>query len=223
MALNLIANAGAAAASQPTTSAIDTTGADLLIVATHVYTFAVGFPGSISDNKGNTWTSLTLRSQGQNTVQLHYATNPTVGSGHTFKINEDSIFGSIEVEAWSGSASSPFDVENGVSQASSSNSVQPGSVTASVSNSLFVTAVSTDEASGDPGTPFAIDLGFTISDQNHFVGGVNVGGGLAYLVDSGSKNPTWSWPTTSEPSSAAIAVFSPAVAAAPVLMGQGIM
>lgn len=223
MTFNLIAHAGAAAASTPTTSAIDTSGADLLVVAAHIYSFSGSFPGTLSDSKGNTWTALTRRTQGQSSNCLFYAANPIVGSGHTFQIDEASVFASIEVQAWSGADSSPFDTENGVTQPSSATSVQPGSVTAADANSLFVTAVGTDEAGGDPGSPFTVDGSFSITDQNPFVGGVNVGGRMAYKVGTGSENPTWSWPAAN-PAAAAIAVFSPAAdAQAPALMGQGVM
>lgn len=68
-----------------TTSAIDTTGATLIVVCLG---WRLG-SGSLTDSKGNTWTALTARSVDSYstwdaTQQMFYCSLPTVGSGHTF-------------------------------------------------------------------------------------------------------------------------------------------
>ena len=83
MANPLIAHAivGSSTGNNATTSAIDTTGATLLVAL--IVTDTGG--GTMSDSKGNTWTALTAHSGGTTvTGQLFYVSNPTVGSGHTF-------------------------------------------------------------------------------------------------------------------------------------------
>jgi hypothetical protein len=65
-----------------------------------------------------------------------------------------------------------------------------GSVTPSAANELVVTAEGQGAAGG---SPFTINLGFTITDQKAQVGGQADGGGLAYLIQTTATavNPTW--------------------------------
>jgi hypothetical protein len=71
-----------------TTAALDTSGANLLILSVSWYTINTANPSTISDSKGNTWTALTRRNSpsGHFAHRLWYATNPTVGTGHTFTV-----------------------------------------------------------------------------------------------------------------------------------------
>src|SRR5688572_25297499 len=64
-----------------TTSGVNTTGANLLVV---VCTDEGASPATITDSKGNTWSSLTTRSSSLSNVRIHYATPSSVGAGHTF-------------------------------------------------------------------------------------------------------------------------------------------
>jgi hypothetical protein len=192
-------------ASPITTSAIDTTGATLIVVAfDEVDGLALA---TVSDNKGNTWTPLTARDNGAGPLtQLVYCIAPTVGSGHTFTITSTSTFisGHLAVQAWSGGAGT-FDVQNGGTPAFGT-SAQPGSVTPSVNNSLIITSVSADN---DSALPLTINSGFTVSDTSRTDGAYLFG--MAYFVQgtAAAINPTWSWAGTGSDIAAAIATFKP--------------
>lgn len=187
MSFSLLVHAAAGAATDPTTSAIDTTGANLIIISVSQY--AGSAIGSLSDNKSNTWTGLTAQAgnaTGGNQNQycrLFYCYAPTVGAGHTFKWTGTNVFGTICVAAFSGSASSPFDQQNGAF------GNVPGSVTPSVDSELVVSAVSF----GSPATEL-VDSSLTITDKINYVSGGAEGGALAYIIQTtaGAVNPTWS-------------------------------
>lgn len=170
---SLVAHGSGAA----TTSAIDSSGSNLIVI------FAAGFGslGSFSDSMGNTWTPLTGQGGGSRNGQLAYCVNPTVGAGHTF--SNSGAFMGVCAAAFSGASATPFDSESG-----SAGVAQPGSITPAGDNEILICGLSTS----DSGTQ-AIDSGFTISDQRGEVGGVSVGAGLAYLIQtSGSAvNPSW--------------------------------
>lgn len=204
--ITLVAHAIAGASSAPTTSAINTTGANLLVVS--VSQFQGVTVGTLTDSKSNTWTALTAKlgaSEAYN--RIFYCASPTVGSGHTFTWdNGGSIFGALAVQAWSGANVAPFDVQNGA-VAGTGTTIQPGSVTPNQNNSLVVTSVDPIFAGGSSG--YAIDGGFTISDSIASQSGIE-GLAMAYLVQTSAAaaNPNWSWTGAAE-SAATIAVFKP--------------
>ncbi len=102
MAFALVANAGSGSG---TTSAVDTTGADLLVAAVAYFDGA----GTVTDSKGNTWTGLTPATPGSGRAcRLLYCVPTSVGGGHTF--STPSGFGGLCVSAWSGvDTATPFD------------------------------------------------------------------------------------------------------------------
>ena len=105
MAFSLIAHT--ATGSAGTTSGINTTGANLIVV-----TVAYDTQSGVSDSNGNTWTALTAQSGSQDgNARMYYCFNPTVGAGHTFTSAQG--YGAICVSAWSGAATSPQDQQNG--------------------------------------------------------------------------------------------------------------
>ncbi len=188
-----------AGAATVTTNAADTTGANLLVVGFEYLVAAIP-PGSITptltDNKGNSYRTLTIKTNagGVSTV-LAFVNNAVVGSGHTFTLtNLYPFFGSIKYLALSGaSIHLPFDKQNGAIDAASaiSGGLQTGSVSPSVDNEIIITAlVATDTAGGET---FAIDSGFTISDQIDYSAGNNYGSALAYKIQTtkAAVNPKW--------------------------------
>lgn len=189
----IVGTSGATSAAAATTSAIDTTGANLIVVgATGSSAFTV------TDSKGNTWTALTETGIGIDS-QLYYCLNPTVGSGHTF--TNTASYPTVHVVAVSGAAaSSVFDVE------SVSSTGSPGSVTPSVNGSLLVT-VEVNDSSADFAS--AISGGFTMLTGQPFTGGQNYGGRMAYLIQTTAAaiSPTW---TFAGGISSTIASFKPA-------------
>ena len=195
MAWALVANTGAGGSPNGvTTSGIVTTGANLIVINLSWYN-GVTPGGALTDSLGNTWTGLAAQvgsGTGPNpnflTNQLLYCVNPTVGVGHTFSYNGTSMYPSIQVQAWSGAASVPFDVQNGAL----SNAVvalNTGSVTPGVNGELIVAGLSSDGGT----TSVAINSGFTVSNTNLFVAGSSEIGSMAYLVQgtAAAVNPQW--------------------------------
>lgn len=209
-----------------TSSAINTTGANFIAFAVGYYEQGTGT--GVSDSKGNTYTLLTTYASGafQTKNFIAYCLNPVVGSGHTFTVGGSNIYSYGQVSAFSGAAaSSVFDTENGQGVTGSFTTVQPGSVTPASNGSLIVTGLAENESA----TSFSINAGFTITDQSGNIGGTQIGGGFAYLVQGSATavNPTWTLNATSTFASAAIAVFKAAAGGArglflpPPLSGLG--
>lgn len=187
-----------------TTSSIDTTGASLLVVGVSSYGPPSG-SATISDSKSNTWTLLTLYAGVDYGIQVYYATNPSVGSGHTVTTGGGLSFPGLVFSAFSGvDTASPFDVENGNSAIASTN--QAGTVTPSNANSLVISAAAIRQSGM---LPTSIDGGFTILDQGGGVSGIAVG--MAYLIQTSiaAADPTWTF-SASNASSITSAVFKAA-------------
>lgn len=181
-----------------TTSAIDTTGADLICVYVSSDT---GSSTGMSDSNGNTYTALTVHgTTNPNNPRLYYCLAPTVGTGHTFTYGSTG-FPSILVQAFSGVAS--FDSQNG-SGSTGISTLQTGSVTPPTAGCLIVTGT------GSQNIPSSINSGFTISDSIQIGGGVHYAAGMAYLIQTSaaSVNPTWTFSATTNAGSS-IAVFLP--------------
>lgn len=188
-----------------TSGAIDTTGANFIVVGLSTIVSV----SSISDSKGNTWNALTGQ-PGPFTdayYQFFYAENPTVGSGHTFTVAGSNIFPSMAISAWSGGAtSSSFDVENG--NGVYSTSVQTGNVTPGADNELIIAGLHFDDNS----TP-TINSSFTVLDTLIHSGFGYSGNQHAYIIETTAtaKNPTFSW-TGTERGTTCIATFKSAAA-----------
>lgn len=207
----LIAHTGSASGdtSSVTTSAINTTGANFLVVA--VSNFASASAATVTDSKGNTWTPLTTQvTPSSQRMLLYYSVPTSAGAGHTFTATGTVDFPAICVQAFSVVNTSPFESESGDKTDSSTThtSLQPGSLTPSMNGSLIITGLASFPASFPP-PPQSIDSGFTITDDIPSANAVNFGCALAYLIQgtAGAVNPTW----TTAPSSlaAAMAVFKP--------------
>lgn len=197
MTWTLKAHTNAAAAS---TSGIDTTGADLIVVSLVFY--EVSGSENISDSYSNTWTQIGTRiSQGSGQAMAWwYCQAPIVGAGHTFSTT--SALTVLNVEAWSGSVASPLDQISSATGASTT--IQPGSVTPGSANELVLTPVGASATSGS----VTVDSGFTIPDA--VVYGGFWGGAMAYLIQTSAvaENPTWTIPPSGGFGSiAAIATF----------------
>ncbi len=194
MAIALVANAALTGGQD--TSAVNTTGANLIVIL-----IAGGSDITPSDNKGNTYTGLTIHSQGGDDSRLWYCYNPTVGTGHTF--HQQWSYECIFAAAFSGVAASPFDQENG-SNTAGATSLQPGSITPSEDNCLIVTGL----MAGNSNSNHAVNDGFTITNSINGVNGVNYGGAMAYLIQTTATaaNPTHSW-TSSVVAALSIASF----------------
>ena len=206
MAIALVTNTSVAAHSGGTSGAVNTTGGVLLTAGLAAFPAA-----SVSDSKGNVWTSVGSQVQFW-TADLQYVNNPTVGSGHTFTLT--GTYCSLVAAAWSGTnTSSPFDAKVGASGGSGTfpYTFQAGSITPAVANSLVVAQlVSNNGTNGNP----TIDSGFTVLASGDGSGPNIALYGNAYLVpDTAAVNPTWSNLSGAGLNTAAInAVFKPAAA-----------
>jgi len=196
---NLGANGG-------TTGAIDTTGADFLVVIVHSYSDS--FPG-VSDSNSNSWTPRTkYQSTTYQGVQISYCRGGTVGSGHTFTVAGTGTYPTVSVLAWSGSAATPYDQENGNPGAAGAQTIAAGSVTPSEDNELVIAGLATLSAVTSPGI-----AGYTIEDSQV---ATPVTGVSAYQIQTTktATNPTFTW-TTASNCSAVVATFKMAAATGP--------
>lgn len=171
-----------------TTSAIDTSGCDILFVAVSSYQGATA--PTLSDSKSNSWTGLTLQEvSGNNRIRLFYCVAPSVGSGHTFTLTGTACYGSVAVAGFSGGKqTSPFDVEAGTNTVGTS--ITPGSVTPSEDNEIVISAITTNGGNNP-----SIDGGFTRVGYVDVSGGNYFGVAIGFLVQTSAAaaNPTWSW------------------------------
>lgn len=187
MGVTLVAHTAVGDKLGPVTSGVDTTGATLLVIAAGG--FSNGGSVSVSDNKGNTFSTFGLKGNGSTTfTQIFYCLTPTVGTGHTVSMT-GSVFMDLLFAAFGGGT---FTVDSSVNTGTNntgSSSIQPGSATPSANGDLLITSLSVD-VSGISG----VGSGFTITDTVAYSGGNYEGGGLAYLVQTTAAaiNPTWS-------------------------------
>ena len=192
---------GASGAGNFTTSAINTTGANLIVVALCVYHPGTGL--ALSDSASNTWTGLTQQGTGDTRVRLFYCFNPTISATHTFTASGSNIYATVGVSAFSGAKA--FDQESaGFASATNDVTAQPGSLTPPVDHCLLVTGLSII-----PGTSITVNSSFNASVVNYLASN-HAGGGIAYKIQTtaGAENPTWSWTTAGDRASA-MASFSP--------------
>lgn len=181
-----------------TTSGIDTTGSAFIALALSYYDATSGAiaAGSITDSKGNTYTAATNYTSSNHAVRIFYCLSPIVGAGHTFTASVTATYSVLSALAFSVSPAPSFEAVSGAAGAI------PGSLTPSVDNSLVISA---GVGLGSAGALTA-DGDFT-THSTAGVDGVNVAGGIAYLIQTtaAAANPTWS-----ETSTSTSAVFIPA-------------
>jgi hypothetical protein len=203
MAFALVANTIAGGTSgSVTTSAIDTTGATLIVIGL-AYDDSPSRVVVLTDNKGNEWKHIKSITQGATRSALFYTIPKSVGSGHTFSNINTNNFSSIAVQAFSGNPN--YIVVDQVSSNNiSSTTLAPGSITPTKDNELIVTSLAISGA----GTPISINASFTKTDEIDFSSGNFYGGAIAYLIQTtaAAANPTWTR-TNSNPMASIMASF----------------
>jgi hypothetical protein len=209
MAIALVTGANTAdtdTAASVTTDAIDTTGANLIVLARSRFNSP-----AISDSKTNTWTGLTERTvSGHPELQIYYTVGSiSVGSGHTFTAAAANCFSGLAVAAFSG-----VDIYNSQESGAgftATTSSQPGSLTPSTDGCLLVCALSYDGTQ----TLSLATAGWTILNQMPLDSGNAYGIALAYKIQgtAAAENPQWTW-TGNQTGHTAMAVFAPAAGAA---------
>src|SRR5574343_2043522 len=138
MSISLIASTKTSgSATGGTTGSIDTSGANLIVLA--VGSMSGGSP-SISDSKGNSYTPLaSADTDDLGRVRLYYCVSPTVGSGHTFTVSGTGIYASLAAAAFSGvNTADAFEAESTNFSNTAGTSGTPGSITPAADGALIV-------------------------------------------------------------------------------------
>lgn len=205
MAITHIVTLGAApGANGGVSSAINTTGANLLVVSTAYY--GGGVIPAVSDSKTNTWTPLTEHGAGGGVLsgsRIYYCLNPTVGTGHTFTITSSGGSPSAVIYAFSGVLS--FQTQGGAT--GTGTTIASGSMTPSGNGALVISGVCEWV---NPSTDTIAPAGFTVTEVPG-VNGVTMEGSAAWQVQSvaASINPTWSFSVSHTHLAVSSAVFLP--------------
>ena len=192
----LIAEVGAGAPSGGdgfTTSGINTTGANLLVV---VKTWTGGSEPAVSDSYSNTWTAAGAAQSdaGVNRyVRQYYVQGGTVGASHTFTLGGTAHYGSVAVLAFSGISASPVDQNSG-NNATSWTTHPSGSITPTQANTVSVTGLMFDSGSGTVTEP----TGYTAGPEVALASGAHVGVSAAWkiLTATTTINPDWTSSTS---------------------------
>lgn len=203
MAISLVASVSAApGANGGTTAAIDTTGANLLVLS--VAWYGGGTAPTVSDSKGNTYTALTRHDGSLASHRLFYKLAPAVGTGHTFTASGSGSYAAFHAYAFAGVAS--YQTESGAGQ-SSGTSLASGSVTPSADGALVFTGTSGNGASTDSVLP----SGFTLTTRAYGSGN-NLQASAAWQVQTTAAaiNPTWGFSPSPGNAAVGTAVFLPA-------------
>lgn len=160
MAFSLVASTTKSStdANPTTTSSIDTTGADFLLVV-GVWGSVFGGAWALTDSKSNTWSTCTTRTASDQNVRIAYCVPSSVGTGHTFSFGSGFGYFAISVSAWSGANASPFGAEGAGSSGSTfpGYTMTPGSVTPTEDNCLVIAGVN----SSNSAATYTIDSGYT--------------------------------------------------------------
>jgi hypothetical protein len=168
------------------TGAINTTGANLIVVSIAFNQYAIPFGGTFTDSLGNTWTLIQQTSGTTALSEMYCCYNPTVGANHTFSF--ESYYANnnvtIGVLAFSGAKS-------GLDQSNSSAGASPGSVTPTANNELLVTFAQTSGGTGQ--APSGVSSPFTVVDTFTETA-YAYGFAHAYMTQgtAAAENPTWS-------------------------------
>ena len=136
-----------------TTSAIDTTGASLLVLWT---AYAHGDTPIVSDSKGNSFSPLTEWVSDSPNFLFFLCANPVVGSGHTFTLDAGSgSTPSLGVMAFSGLSNAAADQEQGFTSldpvgGGANTQADMHSITPSDDGALIVVGHADDTFASDP-------------------------------------------------------------------------
>lgn len=185
-----------------TSSAIDSTGANLLVVTASWYNAPTTEP-TLTDSKSNTWTKLTTATNGQQSVAIWYCVPTSVGSSHTFTFAGTSSFTGFAAYAFSGADASAFVQESSIigSGASVAFQIDPAAedvvIIAAVNNVTNTSSVSVSDS-------------FNLQNSAYSAGN-SIAHSSAYKINEGSAvaTPTISW-TGSVAFAASYVVFAKA-------------
>jgi hypothetical protein len=201
-------SAGSGNTNSVTTAALDTTSANLIVVA--VSWHGSVSEGTLSDSQSNTgWDASTLATAtSAMKAKLYFKAAPTTNASHTFTYTTSGGYPSIYVATFSGVHATPYTSQES-SNTASANSGSPGAITPSENNCLLVSAYGYLE---DVATLSIPTSGWTIAEQLQYVGGTYFGGAIAYNIQAtaGSTNPVWTLSSLSSDMAMTMAVFKAA-------------
>ena len=188
--------------STATTSAMDSTGADLLIVSVETYNNTAPKSG-LSDNKSNTFIELAHISNGTSDQRVFLCRNPSVGTGHTFTYSLGASYPGISAAAFSGVG---VLVGSEYTTATAS-TITSGSLSTTSNGSLFFFSV----GSANVVTQSSISSSFVELSDLAGVANYYMGIHTSYKIQStaGSESPT-STMSASNSLNSAFLVFEPA-------------
>lgn len=177
MTISLVSNVTANGLNGATSSSINTSGANFLLIA-------VAYDGSItvSDSKSNTWTALTEQGAAGK-LRLYYVANATVGSGHTFTVSGTGVAANFSASAWAGvKTTSPAEQEEGATSVGSVSvaSIGPLDITPSENNAIVVCAVAINGSVSS----LSASNGFTLLDHVNFSSGNYYGVAISYVIQT---------------------------------------
>jgi len=189
--------AGSVASAAVTTSVVNMTGANLIIIGITMYNGAGGTSAPSDSTGSNTWTPLTEYGNitpNYFTTQLYYCSPCTTSSSQTFSASATNAFTYpvIAVAGFSGaSSSSVFDQQNGNTNAGTATTIQPGSITPGGNGYIIVTMLDGGATTGG----FSINSSFAISDSLAYSSGNYLATAMAYYFQpsAGAINPTWTF------------------------------
>lgn len=168
-----------------TSSAIDTTGATLLVMLVTGDGANCTPSSTISDSKSNTWTALANHGVGGGNVCIYYVNGgPTVGTGHTFSCQNS--YPACGVEAFSGTAtSSQFDQQNGNDVGGLT--MNTGAITPSANNYVVVSGAQ----QGNNGVMSTTSPVLIITDQINSLATSSMAMGYQIQTTATTVNPLW--------------------------------
>lgn len=180
---------GAGFPSSVTTSAIDTTGADIIIVSRADYSNAdVG----LNDSASNTWVKLIDYQPATSLVYIavYMAVAPITSASHTFTtpIDGNGTFPSIAVAAFTGTKNTAANDQSATASTAAASTLQPGSITPS-SGSALVYGVASSASTSTTIT------GLTLLDDVAYSGSVHVSITHGYIIQNAAAaiNPTFNF------------------------------
>lgn len=187
----VVSSAQGLGAGSQTTTGIDTTGSNLIVLVALSY-LSENTP---TDNKGNTYTGLSTNDGASSLrLRMYYCAAPTVGSGHTFSTT--STYGAdFIILAFSSMSGTPLDQQS--MNAGSGTTLSPGSITTSQANTILVTS-----SAGLSNAASSISDSITIQSTT---GITSVG--YKVLTATTTINPTWTWGASQSDSVTKIASF----------------
>jgi hypothetical protein len=171
-----------------TTPAMNTTGANLIVVGLTTNSF-----NTFTDSLSNTWTQMDgyINSGCSSITSWWYAYNPAVGPAQTFS-SVGAGYPIVTVIAFSGAHSGTLDQHSTARVGGPALTLQAPSITPTANNELIVSLLgNADNANGGDGS--AIDSGLTIVNYSPFNNGNSIGGAIAYstLATAAPIAPTW--------------------------------